>query len=433
MGVSTLLSLSAIVILFAQRLCAAFHLHDGCLIRESYTIKTFEDSISFLMLFPPKNGFFLRVAQDSPPHTFPVSARGLEGPQRWMQMELLFSDSVELRFENGTTWVKESSTLEGQLLKSVSMSLGLWALNCPQRMPFWTLKEKAATLSRDLWVNQNVTFSLVSTVGSLVYLSLERENLLLCWDAVTDQLVVGLVISVVERCQPLPALKTIWLRFEFKEGLVTLSSPEDSGRILRSFSVQPTMTKITFKTARITGEVYVVEHVDGYPEPHRVLPLQQEEASVVQDKTGRVWVWACVAAVVLLFLMLLAAVGSSFVFYSRWRKAKEVLLLLRKGADEDAKEAQDAAGTSKDNLYTPRPVVPPLPLSLLAPPTAVPARSQEGTYLTPNMYRTLDESEHVYEEVDAVARWSSPKEAQGRANKAFEKVLPKEGSRDGTS
>ncbi|ROT69482.1 hypothetical protein C7M84_012318 [Penaeus vannamei] len=337
MGVSTLLSLTAIVILFAQRLCAAFHLHDGCLIRESYTIKTFEDSISFLMLFPPKNGFFLRVAQDSPAHTFPVSARGLEGPQRWMQMELLFSDSVELRFENGTTWVKESSTLEGQLLKSVSMSLGLWALNCPQRMPFWTLKEKAATLSRDLWVNQNVTFSLVSTVGSLVYLSLERENLLLCWDAVTDQLVVGLVISVVESCQPLPALKTIWLRFEFKEGLVT--------------------------TARITGEVYVVEHVDGYPEPHRVLPLQQEEASVVQDKTGRVWVWACVAAVALLFLMLLAAVGSSFVFYSRWRKAKEVLLLLRKGADEeDAKEARTPPHQQGQPLH-PRPWCPSPPLS----------------------------------------------------------------------
>lgn len=108
--------------------------------------------------------------------------------------------------------------------------------------------------------------------------------------------------------------------------------------------------------------------------------------------------------------------------------SSQVLLLLQKGGDATGRESQGAPGTTKDNFYTPQPVVPPLPLSL--PPSVVPARSPEDQYLTPRI--ALLESEHVYEELDAVARWSSSKKSQGKANKAFEKVLPKGGSCDGT-
>ncbi|XP_063590035.1 uncharacterized protein LOC134766949 isoform X2 [Penaeus indicus] len=348
-------------------------------------------------------------------------------------MDLRLSDSIEMRFQNGTAWMRGANPVKGRLVKSVSISFGHLAPNCPQKRPFWTLREMAASLQRDLRDNQDITFSLVSTAGSLVYLEIGREDLLLCWDTITDQLVVGFVKSVDRRCQPLPPLQTIWLRVEFREGLITLSSPDDAGRILRSFSLRSKTARLSFKTQRITGEVYVVEHVDGYPEPSRVLPLQREEAATVLNESSWVWVWAFVSIVCILSLMLLAAVWLSFVFYSRWLKAKQVLLLLRKGGDGAGRESQSAPGTTKDNLYTPQPVVPPLPLSLLAPPTVVPARSPEDQYLTPRNYKTLDEAEHVYEEVDAVAKWSSSKKAQGTANKAFEKVLPKEGSCDGIS
>ncbi|XP_037773564.1 uncharacterized protein LOC119569496, partial [Penaeus monodon] len=100
---------------------------------EHYNIKTYENSISFLMLFPPEDDFFLSVTQDAPTSYF-YPARGIdhEGPQTWMQMDLRLNDSIEIRFHNGTTWMKEASPLKGLLLKSFSMSFGLWAPNCPQ-------------------------------------------------------------------------------------------------------------------------------------------------------------------------------------------------------------------------------------------------------------------------------------------------------------
>ncbi|XP_042890454.1 uncharacterized protein LOC122265291 [Penaeus japonicus] len=284
MGVASILSLSAITSLFVLRYCKAIFLHDGCLIQEQYNIDTFEDSLTFLMLFPPEDDFFLSVSQDSPTSYFYPARGRYRGPKAWMQVELHLGDSIELRFENGTAWMKELRTRNRLFPRaSVSMSLGFLAADCPQKTPFWTLREKAASLTRELWNHQNITYSLYSTAESWVYLAIGREVLLLCWDNATAQLLVGPADLRENHCvdsgQFLPALQMLWLQVTFEEGLVTLSSPENNGQILRSLYKNTDSVTLNFKTKRTRGEVYVVEHISGYPRPADALPPSYRKVS----------------------------------------------------------------------------------------------------------------------------------------------------------
>nr|XP_045604408.1 uncharacterized protein LOC123762118 [Procambarus clarkii] len=382
-------------------------LHAGCSIQNNYKSTTFEDSVFFYMLFPPRaSTFSIEVDQRGIKRRIQTN-ESTEHQQKWLALELVLKERLEVRFRNGSVWLTEDDKVtEREPEKVVKIRGSRFMTDCPQETPNWRLEDGYEDMTLMVGA-EKVVLSAMPTSPTRMFLTVAREEMVICWTHATNTTFLSLVTAMPATCDPLPAYATFWLALDYDAYVFKVTRLGNNEDILWVTHLDDMTARVTFKGSGLSSAVYMVHHLRGFPPP---LPpggaSTVTQPRVTQRSPEGMCVKVSLPLVAVLGLLLIAFSALAMVFYHRWTK---VLVLLR---GSTSGEGQCTNFKTLQNHHGPTGTPPTLPSS--SPP------SLHAHYV--NQPGNVSRSEHVYEEVDMIFGHSQNNPRTSHENPIFDHI-----------